>query len=513
MNPNSDKDKVYLYPSLTVAEKERSYPLFFEGLKFVKFRHISNMDLPFETPITVISGSNKCGKTSTLLAIACSHFNFKSRNRTSGVPERTRWGDVMRFTSNDSQTDNWSYEVRYREGRREQTKRGYRKSATGKWGGVAKKESQIGTPRRDGDAGGRTVVLIDLHRMVPARHSPNSVYSKARRVRLHDVSDGLKEYLSYIFEEEYEVGKMIDYSDASIYGYQHGKYSSFNTATGEDVLTSMLLDIVEAPNNSLILIEEIEEGLHPKIQRRLMDVIFHESVICRKQFIITTHSSSILASVRPESRLFIDKEGNNSEVIKNISINEALSRMDSESYPLVNVYVEDSISRKIVEKAIGILVVSKPKINKMINIVEVGSASQTYDYFKTKQKIYQKERINCGYACILDGDMRDKKNHDGLLQYPTQDLLFFHLSNYSPERMLVEAYSNEHKDTVLEYHVAKYNPHMLLDKMVELGLASSNSDAFDKCWNSLMKTEAGTNYLNELNDFLYRCCQHFAPQI
>lgn len=91
MNPNSDRDKVYSYSSLTVAEKERSYPLFFEGLKFVKFRHISNMDLPFETPITVISGSNKCGKTSTLLAIACSHFNFKSRNRTSGVPERTRW--------------------------------------------------------------------------------------------------------------------------------------------------------------------------------------------------------------------------------------------------------------------------------------------------------------------------------------------------------------------------------------------------------------------------------------
>ena len=28
-----------------------------------------------------------------------------------------------------------------------------------------------------------------------------------------------------------------------------------------------------------------------------------------------------------------------------------------------------------------------------------------------------------------------------------------------------------------------------------------------------MKTEAGTNYLYELNDFLYHCCQHFAPQI
>lgn len=513
MNPNSDKDRVYAYSSLTIADKERRYPLFFEGLKFVKFRHISNMDLPFKTPVTIISGSNKCGKTSSLLAIACSHFNFKTRNRTSGVPERTRWGDVMRFTSNDSQTEDWCYEVRYREGRREYTKQGYRKAASGKWGGVAKKESQIGTPRREGDEGGRTVVLIDLHRMVPARHSSNSVYNKARRVILQEVSKRLIDYLSYIFEETYSVGKMIDYSDSSIYGYQHGKYSSFNTATGEDVLTSMLLDIVEAPDKSLILIEEIEEGLHPKIQRRLMDVIFHESIKSYKQFIITTHSSSILASVHPESRLFIDKEGENNVIIQNISINEALSRMDSESYPLINVYVEDTISRKIVEKAIGTLVVSKPKINKMINIVEVGSASQTYDYFKTKQKIYQKERINCGYACILDGDMREIKSHDGQLKYPTEDLLFFHHSNFSPEKMLVEAYSNKHKDTTLEYHVVHSNPHMLLEKMVELGFASSNSDAFDKCWNSLMETEAGTNYLNELNDFLYRCCQHFAPQI
>lgn len=28
MNPNSDKDKVYAYSSLTKADKKRSYPLF-----------------------------------------------------------------------------------------------------------------------------------------------------------------------------------------------------------------------------------------------------------------------------------------------------------------------------------------------------------------------------------------------------------------------------------------------------------------------------------------------------
>ena len=149
----------------------------------------------------------------------------------------------------------------------------------------------------------------------------------------------------------------------------------------------------------------------------------------------------------------------------------------------------------------------------MINIVEVGSAPQTYEYFKTKQKIYKKERINCGYACILDGDMREKKNHEGQMQFQAEELLFFHYSNYPPEEMLVEAYNNEYNNVSLEYHIAHSNAHVLFEKMVELGLASSRFDAFDKCWRSLIKTENGANYLNELNDFLYRCCQHFAPQI
>lgn len=513
MNPNADKNKIYAYSSLSDGDKVHMHPLFFKSLKFVKFRHISNMELNFQTPVTVISGSNKCGKTSTLLAIACSHFNFKSRNITTGIPERTRWGDVMRFTSHDSQNEDWVYEVQYREGNRNYSKQGYRKAATRKWGGVAKKESQIGTPKRDGDNGGRTVVLIDLHRMVPARHSSSSVYNKARSVRLQAVSDSLKEYLSYIFEEEYEVGKIIDYSDSSIYGYQNGIYSSFNTATGEDVLTTMLLDIVDAPDNSLILVEEIEEGLHPKIQRRLMDVIFHESVKHHKQFILTTHSSSILASVHPQSRVFIDKEGNRNIVINEISINEALSRMDSESYPLVNIYVEDEISRKIVEKAIGILIEDKPKMNRMINVVEVGSASQTYSYFKIKQKVYQKERINCGYACVLDGDMKNKKNSANELLYPQEELLFFHGSDYAPEKMLVEAFNGSVDNQTLSYHINNSNPHMLFAKMIELGLASNNNDAFEKCWKCLVETEAGMHNLDSLKEFLYNCCHFFAPQI
>ena len=73
-------------------------------------------------------------------------------------------------------------------------------------------------------------------------------------------------------------------------------------------MTRIIIDIVEAKEKSLILIDEIEMGLHPKIQRRLMDVIRNISRKDQKQFIITSHSSIILDSTSLYSRIFIEKD-------------------------------------------------------------------------------------------------------------------------------------------------------------------------------------------------------------
>ena len=76
LNPNSSKDYVNGYSSKPLAEKVRMYPQFFCGIEFETFRHIRNLNVRFVNPITVLSGSNKSGKTSILLATACSHYNF-----------------------------------------------------------------------------------------------------------------------------------------------------------------------------------------------------------------------------------------------------------------------------------------------------------------------------------------------------------------------------------------------------------------------------------------------------
>lgn len=507
VNPNKVREKVDSYLQKTFKQQVEMFPQFFCGIKFEKFRHIKNLKLEIKHPITVISGTNKSGKTTVLLSIACSHYNFKRRNVCNGNLERNTWSNLMKFVAQDEQKEDWTYFVDYREGDKEtKEKRGQRKAKTKKWNGVAKKDGQIGRPADDSRNNGRSVCLIDMERIVPARHLSDYVYKITKEKRTKPENDLVNEYLSYVFERNYKVNQISSFADRNLYAFRTSfSYSSYNTASGEDALTRILQDVVDAPKNALILVEEIEIGLHPKIQRRLMDVLYHEAATNRKQFIITTHSPTILSSVKPESRIFIKNEGDSYKVIPEISINEALTRMDSENYPLLNMYVEDDLSEKILKKALKSLEKEQKGISKLVKIVVSGSAEHLYPFFQMRKKIYDKEKINAGYACVLDGDKRK--------QYKAEDLLFFHYSNLSPEEMLVKEYLNVHPNEGMEFHLTSSDNHYLFKAMVEEDLVDSEDEAFEECWNCLMETDGGKKYFEELQKFILEACKKFSKEL
>jgi len=514
INPNSDRDGI----NRADLKSEHTYPLFFKKIKFDQFRHIADLSVEFKNPISIISGSNKSGKTTILLSITCSHFNFKRRNVSNGNWERNRWGDTMRFTKFDKQTQDWTYYVSYREGRRSiDDKRGQRKHATNKWNGVAKKESQIGTPSSNKPNGGRSVILIDLERILPSRGLSSSFFNKMRKTGSSVALTQIKtDYISYILELNYAVGSVVKSADKEIFEFNSNNfnYSSFNTASGEDVLSRIVSDIVDAENNSLILIEEIEIGLHPKIQRRLMDIIYHESAKNRKQFIVTTHSPTILSTVDKSSRIFVENSINGFKSIPNISVNAAFSKMDSLSYPLINLFIEDDIAERIVKKAIEKIIITKKlsSFNDLINIIISGSADRTYSNFQVHKRTYDSKRVDCGYACILDGDMGIKKNSNRVLLYPEEEGLFFLYSNDSPELFLVKEYLKTNSNPNLEYHLIS-NPHCLFSKMVELGFAIDKETSFEICWQAFIQTVEGSDFLDELCDFLINACKRFSPDL
>lgn len=507
LNPNSARDEVNSYLTKSDLDKVRMYPQFFKKVKLDVFRHIRNLELRFVHPISIISGSNRSGKTSVLMTIACSHYNFDRKDVANGAWGRATWSHLVRFTNHDVQTEDWEYHIEYREGTQPKSNRGYRKHVTKKWGGAGKKEKQIGKPTAGHPDGGRHVCLIDLNRINPGRHLTSSAYNKARRAAVVVMANqqAINEYLSYILETGYSIDKLAEAADNNVYKFCAGgvcNYSSFNTASGEDVLVNLLGQILHMPDYSLILIDELEVGLHPKIQRRLMDVLFIISQKQHKQFVITSHSYAVIDSVPQESRLFIRNNGGNYEAKAGLSTYETLTRMDSEAFPVTMVYVEDEESKKIVDNSISEVNAANPGFARLIKPVVVGSANDTYNYFKTRQRLGDIEKLFSKAACILDGDMRQKRDGSGNLKYPEEPRLFFHYSNDAPEKMLVKSYLAVHPNHNMQYHVDNSNPHCLLEKMVEQGIAVDKQNAFNLCFNEYKNSADGGAHFAELKQFL-----------
>ncbi len=508
INPNSDKNYI---DNLDLSDA-RNFPQFLKSVEFNPFRHIPDLKVDFLHPISVISGTNRSGKSTILMTLACSHIEFKKRDIGNGNIRRHTWSDLMLFTKNhDKQTEDWIYHITYKLGNSEKRKKGYRKHTTKKWGGIGHAKSQF----KD-----RQVVFIDMDRTLPARNYGGAVRWRANVVNLSNISTAQNQqrinyYISYILEETFILNNVVDYINKSIYKYSNSnEYSSYNAASGEDVLSKIIIELVEAKNNSLILIDEIEIGLHPKVQRRLMQVIYHIAREDKKQFIITTHSPSILSSAPDKARIFIEKSyAGNFKAIPNISINAALSKMDSESYPLINLFCEDDIAHFIIDKAISKIQTRVQNFSNLVNIIEVGSADKTYNCFRFHKDTYEKKKVRTGYACILDGDMRTKKDKNNNPQYPTDDYLHFIYSDLAPEKFLVDEYEKLNPNTNLRYHINDTNCHSLFDKMNELSQGTTRKEAFEICWNNFISTSNGEDYFRELQQFIIDTAKKFSPDL
>ena len=203
-----------------------------------------------------------------------------------------------------------------------------------------------------------------------------------------------------------------------------------------------------------------------------------------------------------ESRLFIQNNGGNYEAKAGLSTYETLTRMDSEAFPVTMVYVEDEESKKIVDNAISEVNAANPGFARLIKPVVVGSANDTYNYFKTRQRLGDIEKLFSKAACILDGDMRQKRDESGNLKYPEEPRLFFHYSNDAPEKMLVKSYLAVHPNHNMQYHVDNSNPHCLLEKMVEQGMAADKQNAFNLCFDEYKNSADGSAHYSELKQFL-----------
>jgi predicted ATPase len=356
-----------------------SFRYFTNELKVNTFRHISNLTVDFDHPVTIISGNNKIGKTSLLLLLACSHENFIKIDSTTPKPNVRPhgWGDVLSFTSHENVDVDYSYELKWRVGLKEHSGEGKRLASSKAWSGLGKKSSdskRINAKIRD-----RIVRLIDLERILPGRSFTRALYKKANLANETRLAPDIEQSFAFIFDltevKIFEVGGHIN-KNCFLIVENDQSYSSYNAASGEESIIYLLKDIIESPNDSLILIDEVEAGFHPSVQRKLAEIIQYISWKDKKQFVITTHSPTMLSSFPSKSRRFIEQTNSGFRSIREISRQAARSKMDSKGYPLVQLYCEDALTSYLVNQALIRLSQNHPHAQRLVNVVKSGPINQ-----------------------------------------------------------------------------------------------------------------------------------------
>ena len=500
----------------TFKDAGDSFVHFTLSLEVESFRHLKDLNVKFQHPVSVISGSNKIGKTSLLILIACSHEKLMKVDSTSpnGDIREHVWKDLINFTSHETDTSDYSYKMSWRVGQ-SPIKRGEGKrlASSKAWGGLAKKSSA--QDRTNAKIRDREVRFIDLERILPARSFSNALYRKANAATKVRLDLKIEKAFSYIFDlpdvKIFQAGKHVNKSCFFI-KHSDSEYSSYNAASGEEAIIYLLIDISGTPDNSLILVDEIEAGFHPNIQRKIAKIIQYISWTEKKQFIITTHSPSLMSAFPRKSRIFIENQNGNHRAISGLAAQAVASKMDSIGHPLLTLYCEDDLAAFLIGKILQKLSSIYQYFSRLIQIVESGPVNQVKNDYVRHKRNFSYLRNKVGYAAVFDGDYKDHHDYAVYFQNDSENTCFIYPYE-APEKFLVRSYLNSFPNTELQSALVHTDHHCLFQEMVNLNLATDVSDARSSCYSAFKTVPEFNKHAADLESFLKTVVKHFTEVV
>lgn len=265
---------------------KRNYRRYLLEIRLAKLRALRDQKIRFDFPVTALIGTNGGGKSTVLGAAALA---YKSIRPGEFFP-KSNVGDLSMA--------NWrvEYELIDRDLNQNPLTRNAR-FVSAKW-------------RRD-DLLNRDVVHFPIKRTVPAGEQTRyrrfigiyevkdpeilplseAVIKSAGRILGRDLTDYRVARLKTGDQEYILLGKRHD--DA---------YSQFHFGAGEASIIDMVTRIEAASDFSLVLIEEIENGLHPLATETMVEYLISVAQRKKIQVIFTTHSEYALRRLPPDAK-------------------------------------------------------------------------------------------------------------------------------------------------------------------------------------------------------------------
>ena len=366
-----------------------------------KLRGLTPFDVDFTFPITAFAGVNGAGKSTLLAMVCCGYHNKKTGFK---LPKRKTsyytFSDF--FVQHRDEVPPQGIEIRYRlahdnwatsenapnkSGIRYQARK---KREDGRWNDYAARIK-------------KNVVFLGIERIVPhAERSQSRSYSKYFKAAVSKGwEDKVKDIVGGILGKKYDNFRYLEHSRYSLPIVQVGKstYSGFNMGAGENALFEIFSTIYSSGGNTLLVLDEIELGLHAKAQKIFMEKLKN---ICKEtstQVICTTHSKEIFNCLPDDARFFIENIGGSTKITPEISPDFAFSKMSSSNKCELDIFVEDNVAKIILQNILP------AELRSRIKIIVIGSATAIARQLAALH-IRGEEKAT---IAIFDGDQRIKE--------------------------------------------------------------------------------------------------------
>lgn len=466
--------------------KKENYRKYLIRMFVNKVRAFVSSEISFEFPVTALIGPNGSGKSSILGAAGCA---YKSIKPSTFFPKCVIGDETM---------SGWEieYEIIDRDGRQPKIKRSS-KFKNLKW--------------VRSDVVDRNVLYFGIERTVPAgekskfKKLKNSSYHY--RGKLEKINIDTAQHIKHILGKPVDSFKHTTITPSDIFFVGNNgdtSYSEFHFGAGEASIIKMVSEIEKAPDYSLVLIEEIENGLHPVATQRMVEYLIDVAIRKSIQSIITTHSDYALIPL-PDEGIWACINGKLTQ--GKLSI-EALRAVSGRIDKRLAIFVEDEFAKDWVS------CILRQHINDHFEEIEIHAVAGDGNALKTHSSHRKDPAIRSKSLCILDGDSQHQENKDkGILKLPGQqpELEIFHFIKDNLDEVSAiltvscqcSQYEQEKVRKIIKtISCTNRDPHLLFSQIgIELGFISEIvvRGAFINLW-----VEKNKEYCNGLAEYIYK---------
>ncbi len=367
-----------------------------EEVRITNLRAIDDLRISFDYPVSVLAGPNGSGKSTVLFACACA---YRVPGRRSGhfapgrlFPNFTSQQEAVR--SDTVQNTQLEFHYLHDDDRHSMVlKRG--KS----WG-------------RSGSHPERQVYLRTLANLASPSEVRSILQLGRREVQTEPISPDLLIFAHSILPWRYRNLDLIlgqssrDLLFAELDETGETRYSEFHMSSGERTIVRISKDI-SGLENALVLIDEVDTGLHPYTQQQAMLELQRSALRQKLQVIVASHSPVVLSSVPPEGRIFLDRDLETGIVRREPLYRDIFQKaLYGQSQDRLSLLCEDEVAEAVIR---GVLDVLNIEMGLRPEDFIVGRNTGR-DEFPSHIRTLGKFGKLSDFIVVLDGDSRAMEN-------------------------------------------------------------------------------------------------------